>query len=216
MTTTTHYDDARDKVARIQRELDNTIRGIRENRRYTADARRIEMAKATLDARKKVAALRAAAVNARTAKRESIERSIFGATTSAEMAEIRAASAIAMKLDNDKEALEMLALAQQRGDTLMAKALAQVAARKGWVNTKNTWAEKAGDTTRRLLDQLTEIPEGRNTTAADSMVYRITSPIELASIREDSHLRFIAEGSDDTFFTNMEPGDRLGASANYG
>ena len=72
------YEEPRGKVARIQSRLNQTIEDIRNNRSYSDSGRRAELAKATLQAKKEAAALKADFIAEREATRKSLQKRLFG------------------------------------------------------------------------------------------------------------------------------------------
>ena len=190
-----HYDDSRAKIARIQSRLNSQIDDIRHNTSYSESGRRAEMAKMTLVARKEVDKLKAAFLTEREARRESLEKLLFGLTAPVhtELLVWRDSQDRAKALQSPEDAELSLKLARQAGDTFMAKAIAQVAATKGWNTVVNTYAESASNSTRAALDELSNLPSGRMTRLADSAVFNVRAPRELEG-SSDSVLEAIARG----------------------
>jgi hypothetical protein len=188
------YEASREKVGRIQIRLNNAVDQIRNNRRYTEDARRAEMATATLKAKKDAAALKAEFLAERDARRESLEKRLFGILGTPDPTELmvlRDARDRAASITSEEEADTKLRLANQAGDTYMARAIAQVAITKGWRPVVNTFAETAPLGTKTALEELGDIPSGRNTKLADNSTFSIRNPAELGSA-DDGRLEVIA------------------------
>ena len=74
----------------------------------------------------------------------------------------------AASLENAEDAQLKLKLANQAGDTFLAKAIAQAAATQGWSDIVNTYAATAPLGTRSALEELADIPSGRMTNIADA------------------------------------------------
>ena len=68
----------RQKVAGIQRNLDDAVAAIRDNKNLSETGRRTEIAKATLAARQQAEALKAETRAARETRRAELERRVFG------------------------------------------------------------------------------------------------------------------------------------------
>ena len=67
----------------------------------------------------------------------------------------------------------------------MSKAIAQVAAAKGWGDVLNTFTNTAAFDTRAALEELTAIPTGRGTNLADVAAFKITDPREFLGTRDE-------------------------------
>jgi hypothetical protein len=77
----------------------------------------------------------------------------------------------------------------------MSKAIAQVAANKGWSDIVEMYAETAPLGTRAALEQLADLPAGRRTRLADSAVFTIRAPKEFGAV-DSSTLESIARASE--------------------
>lgn len=191
------YADVRSKVTDINKRLRSTLDDIRDNRSYSESGRRVEMAKATLAARQEAQALQTRFIAARNERRTALEKRLFGATAGSLPAELMVlwdSHDRARRLETEDAARDALRLAGQFGDTVMARAIAQRAIDKGWADVVDAYAESAGTVTRELLDELANIPDGKNTNAADKLAFRITPPPELGQIG-DADLASLAEGA---------------------
>ena len=147
-----NYEESRGKITRIQSRLNQTIEDIGNNRSYSDSGRRAEMAKATLDARKEADALRTELLAERESRRESLEKRLFGllgTPTPTELMVMRDSRDHVASLENAEDAQLKLKLANQAGDTFLAKAIAQAAATKGWSDIVNTYADSATRNTQR-------------------------------------------------------------------
>lgn len=189
----------RDEIARIQNRLNNDVAAIRSSRAHTDQGKRIEMARLVRQARTQRDQLKNEFTTKREARRERLERILFGIPGEATPEQImimRDSRDRAAKLDGPEDAATHLALAQQAGDTFMAQAIAMVAARHGWNDIINTYADQAPSGTRSCLDELAEIPAGRNTGLADTARFSLREPEELRSYRTDSDLERLANGTE--------------------
>ena len=189
------YGDARGKVAGIQNRLNQTITDIRSNPSYSEQGRRAELAKATLRANQEAQALRAQFQADRESRRESLEKRLFGlrTPTPTELMVMRDSRDRAATLETSEDAELKLRLANQAGDAFMAKAIAQVAATKGWTDVVNGYAETAPLGTRSALEELASIPFGTRTKIADATAFAIHPPQELGTA-DNSVLESIAGG----------------------
>jgi hypothetical protein len=195
-----HYEESRGKVSRIQLRLNQAIEDIRSNQAYSPEGRRGEMAKATLEASKEAQALKAEFVAARESRRESLEKRLFGllgSPTATELMVMRDSGDRAATLESAEDAQLKLKLANQAGDTFMAKAIAQVAATKGWGEVVETYAAIAPLGTRAGLEELAAIPAGPRTNIGDAATFSIRPPQELGTA-DNSILESIARGDEHT------------------
>ena len=120
---------------------------------YSDSGRRAEMAKATLDARKEADALRTELLS-RTGITAGIVgktpiRGLLGTPTPTELMVMRDSRDHAASLENAEMRTAKLKLANQAGDTFLAKAIAQAAATQGWSDIVNTYADSATRNTQR-------------------------------------------------------------------
>lgn len=192
------YEEPRGKVARIQSRLNQTIEDIRNNRSYSDSGRRAELAKATLQAKKEVAALKADFIAEREATRKSLQKRLFGILgepTHTELIVMRDSQERADAITDEDTAMRKLRRADLSGDSYMAKAVAERAAERGWNEVVNAYAETAPPSTRAALDQLAAIPSGRRTGLADSAVFTIHAPKEIGAVA-NSELESIARTSE--------------------
>lgn len=103
----------------------------------------------------------------------------------------------AAKLTNTREANAMLTRAIERGDTLLARAVAGHAFGNGWHDVTETYAEATGlsDT----LDELTDLPSGPMTSLAEAALFSVPAPPEVRTFvtgQSDDELRRFAENDD--------------------
>jgi hypothetical protein len=194
------WDKPRERRDSIQRRLNQTIDDIRSNKAYSPQGRRAEMAKVTLQANKETQALKAEFIAERESRRESLEKRLFGllgTPTPTELMVMRDSRDRAATLESAADAELKLKLANQAGDTFLAKAIAQVAATKGWPEVVNSYAETAPLGTRTALEELAGIPAGSRTNIADAATFAIRPPQELGTT-DDYVLEAIASGDDRT------------------
>lgn len=193
-------DYPREEMARIQGRLNDSVAATRSNRGLTDQGKRAEMARLVRQARTQRNQLKNEFITKREARRERLERVLFGnpdGATPEQIMLMRDSRDRAAKLDGPNDAATHLALAQQAGDDYMAKAIAAVAARHGWNDIINTYADRAPAGTRACLDELAQLPSGRNTRAADTSRFKLDEPEELRSYRTDTDLERLATGPKD-------------------
>lgn len=180
----------RDEMKAIQARLDNAAERIRTSP-YTDQGKRSELAKIVRDARKQRNDLKTKYLAERTARRETLQRSLFGITGDATPEQImilRDSRDRAATIKSNEEAATKLALAQQAGDTYMAKAIAMIAAHYGWNDVLSTYTDTAPAGTRTMLEELSEVPTGTNTGLADAVIFRLREPDELRNYRGDDDI----------------------------
>lgn len=179
------YDEVKQKVAAIQQRLDNAVREIRDNQSFSESGRRGEMAQAVLQAKKDADSLRDKFIAARSMRRESLQKSLFGdlSTASAlDVSNMRDADDRAERLETVDAAQSLLERARDRGDGVLARAVARHAFNRGWRDVIDTYGEQAGTFTRDQLAELSDIPSGHRTNMADDVIFRVRSPQEISSM----------------------------------
>jgi hypothetical protein len=187
------YDAVREKVATVQQRLNSTINEIRDSRSYTSQGRRVEMAKAVLDAKNSVAKIRDQHVADRNARRDRLERLAFGMVGDVDSSTLianRDARDRAAQINSEEEAAAVLHDATQLNDSSLAAAVGLRAYNRGWTDVATSWAN-AWDKTA-YLDMFDGIPNGKNTTAADAVVFRVAPPQELGGLVGDIDLENLA------------------------
>lgn len=181
-------DYPRDKIAAIQQRLDNTVHAIRNNKAYSDTGSRAEIAKAVLAARREANELKDKTVAERNSRRESLQRRLFGiggSATPAEMMVLRDSRDRAAAIENENQASTKLRLANQAGDTYMARAIAQIAFDKGWRDIVETYVDTAPLGTRAGLEELAQIPVGKMVTTADALAFKLREPDGFFGVRDD-------------------------------
>jgi hypothetical protein len=72
------YEEVRGRISRIQQRLNAELETIRQTQAYSDHGRKVEMAKLTVKARKEADAVKEKFLAARKARRESLEKRLFG------------------------------------------------------------------------------------------------------------------------------------------
>jgi hypothetical protein len=187
------YDSVRERIARVQQRLNADVNAIRDNRGYTDQGRRREIAKATLQAKTQVAQIRAEHVADRTKRRDKFERLAFGLVGDVDagtLIAVRDAEERAEKITTEADAAAMLHRATQTNDASLASAIGLRAYSRGWTDVANSWAT-AWDKTA-YIEQFEDIPSGKNTNVADSLIFRVPTPQEVAGLK-DAEIQRVAE-----------------------
>jgi hypothetical protein len=190
-------DDMKQRMATIRESFGQQINTIRDNRNYSERGRAREMAKTLLAHRKKADALRANFDANNETVRVKLGARLFGLPAGADATTVlvyRDAEDRAAKITSQENAAAMLTRALERGDTLLARAVAGHAYSKHWGDVTETWAEKTG--LADALDALDEIPSGRMLNIAEAVVFSVSSPPELRAFASDSDLQRLADEED--------------------
>jgi hypothetical protein len=191
------YEESRTKIRGIQSRLDRTVESLRSNTSLSEKGRRVEMAKATVEARKMVDRVKAEVVTARKQTRDQLVRHLFGlAPGEGDILAMRDAQDRAAKLETHEAASGALRQAQLAGDRSMAKAITHHAVTNGWTGVVDQYVDGLPVTESTpvalSLQKLAAVPAGRNTTAADSAVFHLRLPSELFGAH-DSDLERLAQ-----------------------
>jgi hypothetical protein len=197
MSALDHYEEGRRRIARVQARLDEKIEGLRINTSLSPQGRRIEMAKATVEARKQADKLKSEVVTARQQHRNELTRYLFGLSPEeGGILTMRDAQDRAAKLETPEAAGAALRQAQLAGDRSLVKAIAHAAVDHGWQSVVDDYVGGLGPEevtpVALSLQSLAAIPRGTNTTAADSAVFRVRVPTELFGAH-DSELERLAQ-----------------------
>lgn len=198
----TYYGDAKIKVAEIQRVLNDNIEALRNSDVYTPQGRRVEMARATRAALQEANELKSRFVEMRTARKDELERHLFGVSGSAtatQVVNIRDAQDRVDRLgiqDADK-AHALMRRAIQSGDDGLARAIAQRAINsESWGEIVDTYTASVNDRTRDMLTELRAIPSGARTNTTDNVVFRVRPPHELSGLAESDINTLAGTGTD--------------------
>jgi hypothetical protein len=195
--TAIQFDEAKCKMSAIRGSLEREVTAIRNNANYSDRGAAREMAKALLAHRNQAQRLRDNFSSDNDTVRVRLTAKMFGVPPGADASTIlvyRDAEDRAAKLTNTKEAKAMLTRAIERGDNLLARAVAGHAFGNGWNDVTETYAEATGlsDT----LDDLTDIPSGPMTNLAQAALFSVPTPPEVRTFvtgHSDDELRRFAE-----------------------
>jgi hypothetical protein len=149
------------------------------------------MAKAVLAARAHVDKMRSDFVAERETRRQNLHKMVFGNSggDASELIADRDARDRAEQISGPEDAKAMLHRAKQNGDDSLARAVAEAAFRRGWLEISKDYADQSGK--RGALDFLIDTNAGPRTNLADTVVFRVRNPEELSSETE-STLRELA------------------------
>jgi|KBSSwiStaDraftv2_1062776.scaffolds.fasta_scaffold03943_17 hypothetical protein len=175
------------EIDAIRRNLNSTVESIRRDRALSDSGRREKMAIATKAARDKADTLKRKVSKERTSRKTELERRLFGVGSNSsptDLLVLRDSRDRAAALGTEEQATFAMRQAHSAGDEYMAKAIAQVAILKGWTNLVDDFRQHATAETAAALDQLAQLPSGRNTDVADSLMFTIRAPQELAGYND--------------------------------
>jgi hypothetical protein len=144
----------RDKAERIKNRVAKEIERIEAQRNLTAAGRQARLARAVVKAQDELTELRTAESQRVIGRRDELIRELFGnvSTTDSRIISIRDAQDRASRVTDAEEAARLMNLAEQNGDTVLLRALAQeCAGRSGdplnptWGNLFTQWAQLQTD-----------------------------------------------------------------------
>jgi hypothetical protein len=190
-------DEAKRKMSAIRDTLGREVDTIRNNANYSDRGRARETAKALLAQRERAQELRDSFSTDNDTVPVKLTAKMFGVPSGADASTIlvyRDAEDRAAKLTNTKEAKAMLTRAIERGDILLARAVAGHAFGNGWNDVTETYAEATG--LSDVLDELTDIPSGPMTRLAEAALFAVPAPPEVRRFvtgHSDDELRRLAE-----------------------
>jgi hypothetical protein len=191
------FDEAKQQMSQIRDSLAREAGGIRTNANFSNRGRAREIAKAVLVHRKRAQMLRDQFHSDNDARRVQLTAKLFGIPANADPATVlvaRDADDRASQLGRSADAKVMLTRALERGDTLLARAVAGHAFGNGWGDVTETYAEATG--LSETLDELTDLPSGPMTSLAEAALFAVPAPPELRTFvtgQSDDELRRFAE-----------------------
>ncbi|RIX26475.1 hypothetical protein [Amnibacterium setariae] len=165
-------DKLRDEAATVQRNLGAAKRAIEADPNLSDQGRREQIATLRDSAQTRLDQLKAAEVKAIKDKTTSLERSVFGYTSTTDPSEIisrRDADDRADRLQDSKEAEALLERAERAGDKHLAQAIIRVAAVRGYQGVVRAY-ESEHPATGSKLALLAQIQQG--TTTANYLLRR--------------------------------------------
>ncbi|MFL0276995.1 hypothetical protein [Mycobacterium sp. SMC-19] len=180
------FAEAKTKMSAIRADLQAEVDTVCANARYSTDGKVHEIAKAILDARSLAVELRDQFVTTSEETRRKLARKLFGLPAGADPATVlvyRDAEDRAAKITDPDEYGPLMARALDRGDDLMARAIAARADTQGITDVAAAYAAGTGQT--GAYTELDALPTGRNFNTAVAMVFTVplpALPTELASI----------------------------------
>jgi hypothetical protein len=177
--------DERERASAIQARLRDQLAAINANHDLTPRARDRLKAQAVLSAREQMAALREASNNRHTREQRNAYYRAFGIdpTRSAEDRAYR--DQLAANPPSAKAAAEMMAQAQQRGDTLAQRALAEMAwnnrrdPTQYWVGVLNLYGDSGGQQALSIVDLAIYDDPSKQERLRDKLYTEIMKPSDL-------------------------------------
>ena len=189
-----------DKAAAIQREFNSSVTAFREDRGLTPEGKRQRMAAAYLRAEEAMNKLRSSWREGAQASAQVLNRDIFGAASTAGVDAISARDADdrAAQLQTADEALPLLSRAEENGDKVLARAIAQRAYRErgnpfgGWGLVLEAYTENRPDVARKLSELEAARRDTFQTNFTAGIVFSLHQPAELNNLH---NLAAVANGS---------------------
>lgn len=188
--------DLADKAEGIGSRYFGQVESIRGNGDLTAEARQRRIAQAYSQASSAMAELKSGWEQSNVRRQETLTRDLFGSSgaSGADAISFRDALDRAAQIETPEEAARILARAQNTGDTVLARAVAQAAYEQmggalggpEWVAVVNAFAEKtptAVEKINELSDLQANGPSGDIMTA---MHFHLSKPNELDRMTEAS------------------------------
>ncbi len=169
--------DAKAKMQTIRAGLQQEVDTICANTNYSRDGKIALIAEAILEARAQGVALRDEFVTTSEDTRRKLAQRLFGLPAGADPAAVlvfRDAEDRAAKVTDPDELAPLLARATDRGDAVMAKALAAHAEAHGWTEVAAAWAASTGKAD--TYAELTALPSGGNFDVAVALIFSVGVP----------------------------------------
>jgi hypothetical protein len=189
-------DEAKRKMFAIRGSLGREVDQIRNNPKYSDSGRAQELAKSLLIHRNQADSLRSNFSVNNADVRLQLTAKLFGIPKHADPATIlvyRDAEDRAAKLSNPDDAAAMLARATEKGDALLARAVAGHAHSRKWQSVTESYAEAVG--LADDLDELNSLPSGAMLKTAVTALFSLPTPPELRTLigeASDARLQRIA------------------------
>lgn len=180
----------REQMSRIRASLDNQVSQIRESRTLSDHGRKLEMAKALGEHRKKAAGLREQFGAEAKARRKELHQRLFGLPSGGDVLAFRDAADRADQLSKAEDAQKMLERAELAGDSLLVRAITGRAHERGWHEvTQNHFADTP------LADNLAELENlrGGSNSIGEAALFGLFPPSEIGTLTSDRRVEdFIA------------------------
>jgi hypothetical protein len=175
-----NFDDVRRSMSEIRVSLKRDIERIRANTNYSDRGIAREIAKSLLSHRAQAQQLRDNYQSNNEATRVKLTARLFGVPAGADATTVlsyRDGADRAEKLTSAKEAQTMLTRAVERGDALLARAIAGHAHTSGWDDVTESYAEATG--MRDALGELGGLASGRETRLGEAALFAVFAPTEV-------------------------------------
>ncbi|MEZ0382166.1 hypothetical protein [Mycobacterium sp. pW045] len=169
--------DAKTKMARLRSDLQAEVDTITSNPNYSTDGIVHQVAKAILDARQQAVSLRDDFVTTSDNARRTLGRKLFGLPANADPAttlSYRDAEDRVARITDPDELAPALTRALDKGDDILARAIAGRADTLGCSDVVSRYADSTGQTDD--VAALNDLPSGGNFDTACAMVFNVHTP----------------------------------------
>jgi hypothetical protein len=202
-----------DKAGQIKEQLRRDVESIRNDPRFTDEAKRVQLARAYRDAKREMTKLRTAQADSAQQEREQLERRLFGIDRFVNLSnphESRATLAVsyrdaqdrAARLDQDG-ALGLIGRAVRSGDEILARVVLERAVEQNWIDVLNAYAERnpgSEPDLQRLVDlNALEATGAARTTSRYArqsvtveLLHALDKPAEIAGLADDQIDQLVA------------------------
>jgi hypothetical protein len=200
--------------ADINTQLNLSVEQIRNAKGYSAEGKRVLIARAYQRRMQEMAELRSAANTALSKERDTLVRDLFGLDRFVNLTDptgSRASLAVSYRdaqdrvarLEREDEALELLARADRSGDEILARAVVERSVEQQWLGVLNTYADARPGTEPKLQRLIDMDSLNMRDSLAREMSYSVAAPAEVAGL-VDSELNRLAD-------TDVHAGTAVGA-----
>lgn len=180
-----------DKAAAIQATMNAKVASIRNNGELSPDGKRKAMARAYVEAEQGMTKLREAWQGNAAASSETLSKDLFGAASTAGMDAISARDADdrAAQLENARDAIALLERAEENGDKVLSRAIAQRAYRErgnvfgGWDRVLDAYLEIHPDVREKLVSLDNARRSTVQTNLMAGMIFSVPKPSEINDLR---------------------------------
>lgn len=187
----------------IQANFNATVTAIRSNGDLTEEARLRRLAQAWTNAEANMGTLRHSWQGTSQVSAESLSKQVFGAadTSGADAISVRDADDRASRLEDAGDALSLLRRAEDNGDVVLSRAIAQHAFGRrneffggDWAGVVDAYSAAHPEVAAKILELANLRTDSINTGLASAFVFSIHKPSELDSVRA-SEMATLARGA---------------------
>lgn len=169
--------DAKTEMARLRADLQADVDTIANNQNFSSEGKVHQIAKAILDARQRAVSLRDDFVTTNDSARRVLGRKLFGLPANADPAttlSYRDAEDRVARITNPDELAPALTRALDKGDDILARAIAGRADTLGVSDVVSRYADSTGQTDDYTA--LNDLPSGGNFNTACALVFDVGTP----------------------------------------